>query len=197
MALQLYPSPWCWLDLLGFFFKLLLDTCPFLGPLIPLFQTSGDVSSGFQSQSGQPYSSLAEAYVLHLGLLLVLLLGHSARLLFGRTCNLYKDEPSLLLFLWVSVDERFLFIFTFFVIIAQGNNHLPCYYCDTKIISLHYIVWRYVQNTGNSCEAVEHFEWTNTVQIETPILYHGFKKQWLGKNQWKLMQCEFFFSLPN
>ena len=35
-----------------FFEKFLLDTCPFLGPLIPLFQTSGDVSSGFQSQSG-------------------------------------------------------------------------------------------------------------------------------------------------
>ena len=25
---------------------------PFVGPLIPLFWTSGDVSSGFQSQSG-------------------------------------------------------------------------------------------------------------------------------------------------
>ena len=34
-----------------------------MGPLIPLFWTSGDVSSGFQSQNGQPYSSLAEAYV--------------------------------------------------------------------------------------------------------------------------------------
>ena len=34
-----------------------------MGPLIPLFWTSGDVSSGFQSQSGQPYSHLAEAYV--------------------------------------------------------------------------------------------------------------------------------------
>ena len=31
-------------------------------PLIPLFWTSGDVSSGFQSQSRQPYSHLAEAY---------------------------------------------------------------------------------------------------------------------------------------
>ena len=30
-----------------------------MGPLIP----SGDVSSGFQSQSGQPYLRLAEAYV--------------------------------------------------------------------------------------------------------------------------------------
>ena len=29
-----------------------LDTCPFVGPLMPLFRTSGDVSSGFQSQSG-------------------------------------------------------------------------------------------------------------------------------------------------
>ena len=27
----------------------------FVGPLKPLFWTSGDVSSGFQSQSGQPY----------------------------------------------------------------------------------------------------------------------------------------------
>ena len=37
----------------------------FVGPLIPLFWTSGDVSSGFQSQSGQAYLSLAEAYMLH------------------------------------------------------------------------------------------------------------------------------------
>ena len=36
-----------------------------MGPLISLFLTSSDVSSGFQSQSGQPYSRLAEAYVLH------------------------------------------------------------------------------------------------------------------------------------
>ena len=28
------------------------DTCPFMGPLVPLFWISGDVSSGFQSQSG-------------------------------------------------------------------------------------------------------------------------------------------------
>ena len=32
-------------------------------PLILLFWTSGGVSSGFQSQSGQPYSRLAEAYM--------------------------------------------------------------------------------------------------------------------------------------
>ena len=48
-----------------------------------------------------------------------------------------------------------------------------------------------MQNTGNS-EAVEHFEWTNTVQKETPSLYHGFKKQLLQKKHWKLMQCKFF-----
>ena len=36
-----------------------------MGPLIPLFWSSGDISSRFPSQSGQPYSHLAEAYVLH------------------------------------------------------------------------------------------------------------------------------------
>ena len=38
----------------------------FVWPLIPLFHTSGDIS-GFQSQSGQqPYSHLAEAYVMYI-----------------------------------------------------------------------------------------------------------------------------------
>ena len=41
---------------------------PFCGALIPLFWTSGDVSSGLQSQSGQPYLHLAQAYVLHIHL---------------------------------------------------------------------------------------------------------------------------------
>ena len=42
---------------LGSFLSFFLaDTCPFLGPLVPLFWISGDVSSGFQSQSGLPYS---------------------------------------------------------------------------------------------------------------------------------------------
>ena len=36
----------------SFFLKFLADICPFLGPLVPLFWISGDVSSGFQSQSG-------------------------------------------------------------------------------------------------------------------------------------------------
>ena len=37
---------------LNFFQKFLADTCPFLGPLVPLFWISGDISYGFQSQSG-------------------------------------------------------------------------------------------------------------------------------------------------
>ena len=37
------------------------DICPFVDPLAPLFWTSGDVSSGFQRQSGQPYSHSVEA----------------------------------------------------------------------------------------------------------------------------------------
>ena len=42
------------LEILLFFFflKFLLDTCPFLVPLTSLFQTSGDISSRFPSQSG-------------------------------------------------------------------------------------------------------------------------------------------------
>ena len=40
------------LESFSFFFKVFGDTCPFLGPLVPLFWISGDISSGFQSQSG-------------------------------------------------------------------------------------------------------------------------------------------------
>ena len=46
--------------------KFLVDTCPFIGPLIPLFWTSGDVSCGFQSHSGQPYLHLPEAYIMYI-----------------------------------------------------------------------------------------------------------------------------------
>ena len=38
-----------------------------MGPLIHLFWTYGVASSGFQSQSGQPYSHLLETYVLQDG----------------------------------------------------------------------------------------------------------------------------------
>ena len=34
------------------YFLILVDICPFLRLLIPLFWTSGDIFSGFQSQSG-------------------------------------------------------------------------------------------------------------------------------------------------
>ena len=43
-----------------FFLKKLVDTCPFLGPLIPLFQTSGGVSAEFQSRNWQTYSHVGE-----------------------------------------------------------------------------------------------------------------------------------------
>ena len=46
-----------------------------MGPLIPLFRTSGDISSMFQNQSGQPY--------LHLGR--GLCVTHSLRLTSGVT----------------------------------------------------------------------------------------------------------------
>ena len=56
--------------------KTKLDLCVFIlnfwrtevllvEPLILLVWTSGDGSSGFQSQTGQPYSCLVEAYILH------------------------------------------------------------------------------------------------------------------------------------
>ena len=56
------PTVFC----ICFFFKYLVDTCPFMGPLIPLFWISGDVSSGFQSQSGQHYLNLTEVYVVYI-----------------------------------------------------------------------------------------------------------------------------------
>ena len=37
-----------------------------MGPMIPLFWTSGDVSFEFQSQSGQPYLQLAQVYTIHI-----------------------------------------------------------------------------------------------------------------------------------
>ena len=39
-------------------------TCSILGPLVPLFWISGDISSGFQSQSGFCLISFAEANVM-------------------------------------------------------------------------------------------------------------------------------------
>ena len=36
------------------------------GALITLFQTSGDIFSGFQSQSEQSHSCLAEVYMIYI-----------------------------------------------------------------------------------------------------------------------------------
>ena len=38
----------------------------FVGLVIPLFLTSGDISSSFQSQSREPYLHLAEVYIIHI-----------------------------------------------------------------------------------------------------------------------------------
>ena len=46
----------------NFFFLILVDTCPFVGPLIPLFWTSGDISSGFQGQSRGEFNELQSVY---------------------------------------------------------------------------------------------------------------------------------------
>ena len=44
-----------------------MDTCPFLGPLIPLFWISGDIFSWFESQSGFCLICFfAEANVMHI-----------------------------------------------------------------------------------------------------------------------------------
>ena len=52
-----------WVLCPSLFFIFLEDI--FVWPLIPIFGTSDDVFSGFQSQTGQPYSHLAETYMLH------------------------------------------------------------------------------------------------------------------------------------
>ena len=54
-----YTKSWTYnsimMNFIQTFFKKSLDICPFMGPLVPLFWTSGDVSPGFQSHSGKPY----------------------------------------------------------------------------------------------------------------------------------------------
>ena len=39
--------------------------CPILGSLVPLFWISGDISSGFQSQSGLPYLHCGDVGNVH------------------------------------------------------------------------------------------------------------------------------------
>ena len=44
-------------------FKFLVDTCPFVGPLIPFYCTSSGICSGFQFQTRQPYSHFDDVYI--------------------------------------------------------------------------------------------------------------------------------------
>ena len=44
----------------------MVDTCPFVGPLIPLLWTYGDIFPEFQSQSGQLCSHLVDAYIKYI-----------------------------------------------------------------------------------------------------------------------------------
>ena len=53
-TISLAPSQECF-----FFFKCWWTHVLFMGPLMAMFWNPGDVSSGLQSQSGQPYSRLA------------------------------------------------------------------------------------------------------------------------------------------
>ena len=52
-----------------YLFKVFLSdtfTCPILGPLVPLFWISGDISSGFQIQSGFCLIRTAEVNVMYI-----------------------------------------------------------------------------------------------------------------------------------
>ena len=53
-------------EIFNFLNKFLEDMSLFVGPVIPLFFTFSDVSSGFPSQSGKPYSPLARSMCLHI-----------------------------------------------------------------------------------------------------------------------------------
>ena len=44
----------------------IIQNCPTFGPLVPLFWISGDISSGFQSQSGFCLIPIAEANVMYI-----------------------------------------------------------------------------------------------------------------------------------
>ena len=53
-----FLDPKSFISVYFLFLKKKVVTCPLMGQLILLFWTSGDVSSEFQNQSGQPYSNL-------------------------------------------------------------------------------------------------------------------------------------------
>ena len=66
------------------------------GSLVSLFRPSGDISSGFQNQSGRPYSQLAEAYVIYTFPVIHLwcLCQHSSRSLSSAACYTRGRAPS-------------------------------------------------------------------------------------------------------
>ena len=67
--IHLWTHNWVWLQFYlqptVFSFKNWWTHVLFMGPLIPLVRTSGDVCYWFQSQSGHPYSHLADAYMMY------------------------------------------------------------------------------------------------------------------------------------
>ena len=91
--------------------KFLVSTCPFLGPLILLFRTSGDVSSGFQSQSGQPYcKDNLLRYIHHVILWSLCTFTSSQRGTYSCiTINPFKTALSDCSFGWRFIHYSFLF----------------------------------------------------------------------------------------
>ena len=59
------PISWSFEKEYDFFFEKIIHWL-FVGLLIPLFWIIGDISSGFQNKSGQPYSHLVEASLLYI-----------------------------------------------------------------------------------------------------------------------------------
>ena len=62
-----------------------------MGPVITLFWASGDIFSGFQSQSGQPYSCLAEMYVRYIYMLPTPLLVYIASTAASPFCHMHAS----------------------------------------------------------------------------------------------------------
>ena len=100
---------------IGWRFFLFCGHMSFYGPLTSPFWTSGDVSSGFQSQSGQPYSHLAEAYVM----LKVSLFSFDVWTAVVEAASLHTD--------WCKVDKRTLKVLI--VLIKTHTTKVTCVSC--------------------------------------------------------------------
>ena len=100
-------------------------TCPILGPLVPLFWISGDVFSGFQSQSSFCLISIPEANVMYI---------HSPRFTSGATCCQPLEDQHLL----IKCSKKN-YIFQVFVKLINKSNYLNfCLFhaCSNFYISL-------------------------------------------------------------